>query len=143
MTVYAKPIENTELGNDLNAGPDKIFRGQAFPNNTSIDSSGFRLGNVMGRNEIKAVVSTAGTLGTNVTIEVKSSADSTNGTDGTFTTVEGGSFVIQAGAIAVGDELVKYIPPRETTDCWFKVAITTTADESANGAIDSYLVYVS
>lgn len=138
MTVYSTSPENHDFANnDLNAGPDKIFRGQALPNNSNTSSSAFRLGNVQGGNEIKVVVATAGTLTAALTVEVQSSA--TEG--GSYTTVDGGTFTTALGAITLGQELAKYIPPKETTDMFFKVKLTTTANESAM-AVDSYLVWV-
>jgi len=138
MTIYSKAIETTELGVDLNAGPDKIFRAQALPSTSNTSSSAFRLGNPMGRNEVKVVVNTAGTLTAALTIEIQTSA--TEG--GSYVTVAGGTFTVAIGAIVVGQDLAKYIPPRESTDLFTKIKLTTTANESAM-KVDAYLVYVS
>ncbi len=139
MTVYSKSPEDHDFNeNDLNAGPDKIFRANALPTSTTLLSSAFRLGNPMGRNEVKVVVETGGTLGADVTFEIQSSSTEA----GSYATVAGGLFTAAAGAIVTGDDLVKYIPPRETTDMWFKILVTTTTDEVAK-TVNAYIVYVS
>jgi hypothetical protein len=134
----AKDIETTKISSDLHSEQDLIFSATALPNATTASSSAFRFGNTMGRNEIKAIVETAGTLTAALTIEVQSSATET----GSFVTVPGGTFTTALGAVAAGAELLKYIAPRETTNQWFKLKVTTTEDESAI-AIDAYIVWVS
>jgi hypothetical protein len=134
----AKDIKTTKLSTDLYSDQDVIFSAQALPDSTALSSSAFRFGNTMGRNEIKMIVETAGTLTAALTVEVQSCATE----DGSFVTVAGGTFETALGAITAGQELVKYIAPRETTNEFFKVKITTTEDESAM-AVDCYIVWVS
>jgi len=142
MTVYAKPIEDTLLGVDLNAGPDKIFRAQTLPTSTTLLSNAFRLSNPMGRNELKVVVETGGTLGADVTFEVQSSSDADDEGVGTYATVAGGLFTAAAGAVVTGDDLLQFIPPRESEDTWYKILVTTTTDEVAK-TVNAYIVFVS
>ena len=133
----ATAIENGVIGSDLKSAPDQIWIGEALPNATTKLSSAFKLGQTMGGVEVKVVCSTAGTATAAIKIELQTSATS------------GGSYVTQVektqalGAIAVGDELARFILPREVVDqLYTKILITTTADESAID-VDAYLVYVS
>jgi hypothetical protein len=91
----------------------------------------------MGGVEVKVVCSTAGTLTAAVQIDLQTSATEA----GTYATQISKTQAL--GAIAVGDELARFILPREVVDqLYTKILVTTTADESAID-VDAYLVFVS
>lgn len=133
----ATPIVDSTIGSDLKADPDQIWTAEALPDSTTKLSSAFKLGQTMGGVEVKVVVATAGTLTAALDVEVQTSA------------TEGGTYVTQGkqttalGAIAVGDEVGRFILPREVSgELYTKVALITTDNEVAM-AVDAYLVQVT
>lgn len=132
----ATAIEDTKLSGDLIANPDVIWSGEAIPSSTSLESSEFLLGQTLGGVEIKVVCDAPTTLASDLQIELQTSE--TEG--GTFAT---SNITIATGAILAGDELARFILPREVVGRMFtKIKMTTTAVQ-ATGTVKAYPVYVS
>jgi hypothetical protein len=130
----ATAITSHTIGSDLKAAPDQIFSAEALPNATNKSSSAFLFNQNVGGCEIKVVCETGVTLTAALVIEVQTAATEA----GSYTTVA--TETVPLGAIAAGDELLKYVAPRELVDqIWTKIKLTTTADESA-GKVDAYIV---
>jgi negative regulator of sigma E activity len=133
----SEAIVDAVISSDLKADPDQIWTAEALPNNTTKLSSAFKLGQTMGGVEIKVVCATAGTLTAALNVELQTSATS----GGSYTTQ--GKQTTALGAIVVGQELGRFILPREVADeLYAKVALITTDTEAAM-AVDAYPVFVS
>jgi len=125
-----------KISGDLKSYPDAIFTAEALPNATNKLSDAFLLGQTNAGCEIKVVCETGGTLTAAVLVELQTSATS----GGTYVTQV--SKTVPLGAIVAGDMLAGLILPKEINDqCYSKVKITTTADESAM-KVDTYIVRV-
>jgi negative regulator of sigma E activity len=130
-------ITSAVISSDLKADPDQIWTAEALPNSTTKLSSAFKLGQTLGGVEVKVVCATAGTLTAALNVEVQTSATS----GGTYATQ--GQQTTALGAIVVGQELGRFILPREVEgELYTKVALITTDTEAAM-AVDAYLVFVS
>jgi len=130
----ATAIVDHTIGSDLKAFPDQIWTAEALPNNTNKSSDAFLLGQTVGGVEVKVVCETATTLAGDLLIELQTSATS------------GGSYVTQvshtaaAGAIVAGDELAKFILPREVVDQMYTKVKLTIGAVQASGKVDAYMV---
>jgi len=133
-----KEIVDTKLSGDLIANPDVIWSGEALANAGTITSGAFKLGQTLGGVEVKVVTNTGGTLAGNVTVELKLSATE----DGSYVT-ESSDLVNLGTVLADGDDIARFILPREIEDLLYaKLAITTAGADQAI-LVDAYPVFVS
>lgn len=134
----ATPIVDATISSDLKAAPDQIWSAEALANTGTITSNAFKLGQTMGGVEVKVVAVAGATLVGNVTIELKTS----DAAGGTYAT-EIDTLITATTVVAAGDELARFILPREISGkLYSKVAITTAAADQAV-TVDAYLVFVS
>ena len=134
----AIPIVDAVISSDLKAAPDQIWEAQALADTGSILSNAFVLGQTMGGTEIKVVVVAGATLAGNVTIELKTS----DAEAGTYVT-QISEIITATTVVAAGDELARFILPREVNgQIYTKVAITTAGSDQAV-TVDAYPVFVS
>ena len=134
----ATPIVDTKLSGDLIANPDVIWSAEALPSSTTKQSAEFLLGQTMAGVEIKVVAVAGATLVGALTIELQTSATKGSG----YATQLASSF-IATNVIATGDELARFVLPREVVDELYTVVklTTTAADEAIT--VDAYQVMVS
>jgi hypothetical protein len=134
----ATPIVDAVISSDLKADPDQIWAAQALANTGTITSDEFILGQTMGGVEIKVVVVAGATLNADVTIELKTSATTGTGYATKLTEVVAGTTVL-----AAGDEIARFILPREVSDEIYTTLDITTAGADQAVTVDAYPVFVS
>jgi hypothetical protein len=135
----AKSIADTQLGQDLTAYDDAIFRAEDIAAADTFLSDEFRLGNTDAGVEIKMVAGSAFTL-----------ADTKTITFNFQTAALGGSFVeltefgkvtaSGATAIAKGDVLASYILPVENTGRPRAKVQVITDDAQTGALLEGYIV---
>jgi len=134
------PIVDSKISSDLKADPDAIFTNEALPQNTSVTSGVFKLGQTLGGVEVKLAFADAGQFNDTATIDVQTSA------------TEAGTFVSQAkytyapdggsATVVAGEAIGGLILPRELSDQMYtRVVVTTTDTQSLS--FDAYLVMVN
>ena len=133
-----KAIVDTKLSGDLIANPDVIWSAEALPSSTTKVSSEFLLGQTMAGVEIKVVAVAGATLVGALTIELQTSA-----TTGTGYATQLTSSFIATDVIATGDELARFILPREVVDELYTVVKLTTTGADEAITVDAYQVFVS
>jgi hypothetical protein len=134
----ATAIENAVISSDLKADPDQIWSAEALPNATTKTSSEFLLGQTMGGVEIKVVAVNGDTLIGDLTIELQ-----TSDTTGTGYATQLTETVVATTVIADGDELARFILPREVSGELYSVIKLTTAGADQAVTVDAYPVFVS
>ena len=133
-----KAIVDTKLSGDLIANPDVIWSAEALPSSTTKVSDEFKLGQTMAGVEIKVVAVAGATLVGALTIELQTSA-----TTGTGYATQLTSSFIATDVIATGDELARFILPREVVDELYTVVKLTTTGADEAITVDAYQVFVS
>jgi hypothetical protein len=133
----ATAITSHTIGSDLKSKPDEIWSAETLPAGTTKLSDAFLLGGTVGGVEVKVVCETGKTLTGSLTIKLQTSATS----GGTYADVVSATEVIDATTvIAAGDELARFVLPREVVDTMYtKIELVTSADDSA-AKVDAYLV---
>jgi hypothetical protein len=135
----ATAIENATISSDLKADPDAIWTAEALPNATEKLSSAFKLGQTLGGVEVKVVANGGHTAVGDIDIVLKTSATS----GGSYAEATGTYNIAATTVIADGQELARFILPREEVDkLYAKVSITSSGNDVA-GLVDAYLVFVS
>lgn len=134
----ATQIVDAVISSDLKADPDQIWSAQALADTGTINSSEFVLGQTMGGVEVKVVVVAGATLAGNVTIELKTSSV----TGGAYTTALS-ELITATTVLATGDEIARFILPREVSDQLYTTLAITTAGSDQAVTVDAYPVFVS
>lgn len=134
-----KAIATNEIGGDLYCQGDVIFDGQALASSAATTSSEFLLAQTMGAQEVKIVANGEVATGAGETLVVTIvTADASGGTfnDTIFTET-----IAASTTIADGDLIASFIAPRETTEAYTKVVITSDFDATGLD-VDAYIVGV-
>lgn len=130
-------IATNEIGGDLYCQGDVIFSAESIASIGTVTSSEFLFAQTMGAQEIKVVADNAITVASGETITV--AVQTATATGGSFATVA--SVVIPASSIAADDVIFKYVSPREVTDIYTKLTVTTTAVQTGD-TVSAYIVGV-
>lgn len=134
-----KAIATNKIGGDLYCEGDLIFDALALADTAAVTSSEFLLAQTMGAQEIKVMANGAVATGAGETLVVTVvTADASGGTfnDTIFTYT-----VAASTTIADGDKICSFIAPRETSEIYTKVIVTSDFDALAL-KVDAYIVGV-
>jgi len=134
-----KAIATNKIGGDLYCEGDLIFDAQALASSAATTSSEFLLAQTMGAQEIKVVANGEVATGVGETLVITIVTADVSG--GTFNNLLFTSTVLASTTIADGALVASFIAPRETTECYTKVIITSDFDATGLD-VDAYIVGV-
>lgn len=134
-----KAIATNKIGGDLYCAGDLIFDNQALANAGATTSSEFLFAQTMGAQELKVVANGAVATGVGETLVITVVTADASG--GTFDNTIFSKTIPASTTIADGELAASFIAPRETTECYTKVVVTSDFDATGLN-VDAYIVGV-
>lgn len=123
----AKPIATNEIGGDLYCEGDLIFDDQNLASSAATTSSEFLLAQTMGAAQINIIAGADGAAtGVGETLVITLVTAPASG--GTFDDTIWTETIPASQTFAAGAEIATFLPPREVSECYAKLVITSDFD---------------
>lgn len=122
-----KAIATNTIGGDLYAAGDLIWEDQALASSAATTSSEFLLAQTMGGAQVVIVAGASGVAtGAGETLVITLVTSPTSG--GTFDDTIWTETIPASQTIAAGAQVAAFLPPRDISECYAKLVITSDYD---------------
>lgn len=129
-----KAIATNKIGGDLYSESDLIFDDQALASSAATTSSEFLLAQTMGAAQVNIVAGTNGVAtGAGETLVITLVTSPTSG--GTFDDTIWTETIPASQTIAAGAAVAAFLPPRDISECYAKLVITSDYDATGEDVI--------